>query len=140
MWSPARIVFSRRRPRIEYLNLIASVDVALDPFPFNGHTTTCDALWQGVPTLTLSGRTFVSRYGGSALAALDLHEWITGTREEYVEAAARLVQNPDQLRELRHGLRDRFRASPLYDAQQFTRHVEAAYRQMWSTWCERQGG
>src|SRR5262249_15053952 len=70
--------------RLQYLGLINGLDIALDPFPFNGHTTTCDCLWQGVPVVSLAGRTYVSRFGSSALNTLGLSELIATSVEEYI--------------------------------------------------------
>jgi predicted O-linked N-acetylglucosamine transferase (SPINDLY family) len=131
----ARIELCRRRPRRAYLDLISQVDIALDPFPMNGHTTTCDALWQGVPVVTLAGRTYASRFGSSAHVNLGLRELIARSPEEYVEIASRLAGDVERLGELRAGLRERIAASPLLDFAGFTRNLEAAYRQMWVAWC-----
>jgi predicted O-linked N-acetylglucosamine transferase (SPINDLY family) len=133
--SPDRFELAGRRPRPEYLELLGQVDIALDPFPFNGHTTTCDALWQGVPVITLAGRTYAARFGSSAHANLDLCDLVAGSPEEYFEIAARLAGDVPRLVELRAGLRERMRASPLLDFAGFTRNLEAAYRQMWTDWC-----
>jgi protein O-GlcNAc transferase len=130
-----RIEWAARRPRRDYLDVIAGVDIALDPFPFNGHTTTCDALWQGVPVVTLSGRTYVSRYGASALATLDLHHLISHSLEQYMEVAIALANDAQRLANFRATLRARMAASPLLDFASFTRNLEAAYRQMWIAWC-----
>ncbi len=98
---PSRVTICRSRPRPEYLKLIAEVDIALDPFPFNGHTTTCDALWQGVPVVTLSGATYASRFGGSGLVALGLEALIARSTEEYVDIAVGLATDLGHLAELR---------------------------------------
>jgi predicted O-linked N-acetylglucosamine transferase (SPINDLY family) len=132
---PDRWELAGRRPRRDYLELIARADVALDPFPFNGHTTTCDALWQGVPTVTLSGDSYVSRFGGSGLAALGLNELIARDVSEYVRIASELAGDTSRLAELRSTLRGRMADSPLLDFVGFTRNLEAAYRQMWTHWC-----
>jgi predicted O-linked N-acetylglucosamine transferase (SPINDLY family) len=111
--------------------------VALDPFPFNGHTTTCDCLWQGVPVVTRSGDTYVSRFGGSGLATLGLTDWIARTPDEYIDIASRLAGDLDQLAQLRTTLRERMAASPLLDFPTFTRNLETEYRRMWTRWCAR---
>ena len=136
--SAERVELASRRPRGEYLKLIGRVDIALDPFPFNGHTTTCDCLWQGVPVVTLAGETYVSRYGGSALLNLGMQDLIASTREQYVAIARGLATDVDRLQGLRAGLRARMLASPLVDAAGFTRNLEAAYRRMWVDWCAKQ--
>ena len=130
-----RLKLVRRLPRPEYLQLIKSVDIALDPFPFNGHTTTCDCLWQGVPVITLSGDRYVSRFGGSGLKTLGLDELIAASPEQYVEIATRLAGDLPHLAELRSSLRLMMSTSPLMDFAGFTRNLEAAYRKMWQSWC-----
>jgi protein O-GlcNAc transferase len=130
-----RVEFVGKRPRAEYLQLHQRVDVALDPFPFNGHTTVCEALWMGVPVMLLAGETYVTRFGGSALINLDLQQLIARSPEEYIEIAVELAGDLDRLQRLRATLRDRMKASPLLDANGFTRNLEAAYRQMWTRWC-----
>jgi predicted O-linked N-acetylglucosamine transferase (SPINDLY family) len=117
------------------LELISRLDIALDPFPFNGHTTTCDCLWQGVPVVTLSGQTYASRFGGSGLTTLEMHDCITRSREEYLEAAVALAADRGRLINYRATLRGRMAASPLCDFRSFTRNLEAAYRRMWRDWC-----
>ena len=108
------------------------VDIALDPFPYHGHATTCEALWMGVPVVTLAGRTLVSRVGVSILTRVGLSELIAATPEEYVRKALDLARDPQRLRALRAGLRQRMRVSPLLDAARFARELESAYRTMWS--------
>ncbi len=130
-----RVDFVAKRPRAQYLQLHHQVDIALDAFPFNGHTTVCEALWMGVPVVVLAGETYVSRFGGSALVNLNLHELLAASPEQYVEIARQLAADQERLQALRAGLRDRMLASPLLDAAGFTRRLETAYRQMWSDWC-----
>ncbi len=130
-----RLELVNRLPRPQYLRLIERLDIALDPFPFNGHTTTCDCLWQGVPVVTLSGQTYVSRFGGSGLATLGMHELIATTREQYVETAVTLAGDIGRLEHYRATLRERMAASPLLDFSTFTRKLETAYRQVWTAWC-----
>ncbi len=133
----ARVELCSWLPRQKYLELIASTDVALDAFPFNGHTTTCDALWQGVPVVTLAGDSYVSRFGSSAHQNLGLQDLVASSVEQYIEIAAKLAQDTPRLAELRASLRERMSASPILDHRQFTRNLEAAYRQMWLDWCQR---
>lgn len=132
---PARIEFCEKRPRPAYLELMSRVDIALDPFPFNGHTTTCDAVWMGLPVVMLAGASYASRFGGSVLHQVGLCDLIAATPDEYVEIAARLAADVDALAHLRATLRDTMAGSPLLDAAGFARNLEAAYRQMWHTWC-----
>ena len=124
----------------DYFALYRQIDIGLDPFPCNGGTTTCDALWMGVPVVTLAGRTAVGRGGVSVLRNVGLPELIAETPEQYVQIAAALAGDLPRLAELRRTLRERMRASPLMDAPRFARNVEAAYRQMWRKWCEHGGG
>jgi predicted O-linked N-acetylglucosamine transferase (SPINDLY family) len=130
-----RIAFVEKRPRTDYLRLHQQVDVVLDSFPFNGHTTTCEALWMGVPVVMLAGATYVTRFGGSALVHLGLGDLIATTPDGYVDVAARLAGDVERLRWLRQDLRGQMLASPLLDAAGFTKNVEAAYRRMWADWC-----
>ena len=118
-----------------HLGAYGRVDIGLDPFPYNGTTTTCEAMWMGVPVITLSGDRHAGRVGASILTRVGLTEFITGTAAAYVEAAMKLADDRDRLSELRHGLRRRLRGSLLCDGAAFTRDVEAAYRDMWRQWC-----
>ncbi|REK10448.1 MAG: tetratricopeptide repeat protein [Planctomycetota bacterium] len=136
--APERIELVNRLPRPEYLELIKRMDLALDPIPFNGHTTTCDCLWQGVPVVTLSGETYVSRFGGSGLKTLGLDELITHSADEYRECAATLAGDLPRLAEYRATLRDRMAASPLCDFRGFTANLEETYRGMWEDWLQQQ--
>ncbi len=134
---PVRLELCARRPYRKYLDLISRVDVALDPFPFNGHTTTCDCLWMGVPVVMLAGNTYASRFGSSAHVTLELEELIATSVDEYVKIAVSLAGDLERLESLRATLRARMEASPLLDSTRFTRNLEAAYRRMWIDWCAR---
>jgi predicted O-linked N-acetylglucosamine transferase (SPINDLY family) len=134
--APTRIEICDKRPRPEYLSLIARADIALDPFPMNGHTTTCDAIWMGVPVVMLLGETYASRFGGSVLAGVGLEATcIAHCQDEYIDKAAKLAGDLDELERLRKELRPRMVASPLMDAPGFARRLEHAYRNMWKSWC-----
>ena len=122
-------------PRSEYVKLYQRIDLGLDPFPCNGMTTTCDALWMGVPVLTLPGAMPASRAGLSLLSSVGLEELAASSEEDYVRIAVELAGNLPRLADLRAALRPRMQASPLMDAPRFARNVEAAYRTMWRTWC-----
>jgi len=120
--------------RAAHLALYDRIDIALDPFPYNGATTTCEALWMGVPVVTLRGDRHAGRVGASLLTQVQLPDLIAGTLAEYVEIAAALAHNPARLSDLRSSLRSRVAASPLCDAPAFARNVESAYRAMWRRW------
>lgn len=136
---PARIELSSRLPRDQYYRLMQRADIALDPFPFNGHTTTCDAIWLGLPVVMLQGDTYATRFGSGVLAPLGLERQITRNVDDYVERAAELAGDINRLAELRATLRPRMAASVLLDFSGFARDVEAAYRQMWLDYCAREG-
>lgn len=123
--------------RTAHLDLYNRVDISLDPFPYNGTTTTCETLWMGVPVVTLRGEHHRGRVGASLLTQAGLTDWIAGSIEEYLQIAARLARHPDHLRDLRRTLRPRVAASSLCDGDTFARKMEAAYRTMWQRWCAR---
>jgi protein O-GlcNAc transferase len=132
---PNRLEFAGKVSLPEYLASHRQIDIGLDPFPCNGGTTTCDALWMGVPVVTLVGRTAVGRGGASVLRNIGLPELVAETPEQYIQIATGLANDLPRLAELRRTLRTRMQASPLMDAPRFARNVEAAYRQMWRNWC-----
>ena len=133
--APERVEFSGRLAREEYLKLYHQIDVGLDTLPYNGHTTSLDSFWMGVPVVSLSGRTAVGRAGRSLLSNVGLPELVAQTPEEYMDIAVSLAGDLPRLAELRKTLRERMKNSPLMDAQRFARNVEAAYRDMWRKWC-----
>jgi predicted O-linked N-acetylglucosamine transferase (SPINDLY family) len=116
--------------QFEYLEQYRDVDIGLDPFPYNGVTTTADALWMGVPVISLAGPTSVSRQGVRFLRNVGLDELVAETPELYVRIASKLAGDLSRLAALRSGLRERMKRSPLLDAQRLTRDLEAAYRDM----------
>ena len=120
----------------DYFGWLDAVDIALDTTPYSGGTTTCDALWMGVPVITAPGARPGSRSAASILASAGLSEWIAPGAEEYVGRAVRFAGEPERLAELRASLRARLRSSPLMDEQGFTRDLERAYREMWRRWCK----
>jgi predicted O-linked N-acetylglucosamine transferase (SPINDLY family) len=133
---PARVEFVGRRARPEYLATYGRIDVCLDTFPSNGHTTSLDALWMGVPVVTLAGQTIVGRAGVCQAKNLELDDLVAATPDEYVRLAASVAEDLDRLGALRAGLRERMERSPLMDGARFARHLEAAYRRIWRRWCE----
>lgn len=135
----SRVELVPRNWHDRYLANYAGIDVALDTFPYHGTTTTCDAAWMGVPTVTLAGGEHLSRVGVSLLSAVGLaEEGVARTPDEYVEKAVRLGSNPLRLAALRFELRDRMRCSALTDGRGFTRRLEEVYRGMWERWCVRE--
>ena len=137
--SAQRIEFVERAPRRTYLAYYQRLDIALDSFPYNGHTTSLDALWMGVPVVSRAGDAPVSRAGWSQLSNLGLPELVTFSDEDYVRVAAELAGNVERLAELRATLRSRMEASVLMDATRFARQIEAAYDAMWRQWCAGEG-
>ena len=117
------------------MELYHRIDLGLDTFPYNGHTTSLDSIWMGVPVVTLVGQTPVSRAGWCQLSNLGLPELAGKTPEEFVSIAAALAKDLPRLQGLRQNLRQRMEQSPLMDASGFARGIEVAYRQMWRRWC-----
>ena len=132
---PERITTVPYRALEDYLRGFDAVDIALDTMPYSGGTTTCDALWMGVPVITAPGSRSVSRSAASVLSAVGLSDWIAADTGDYVRRAARFAGERELLAELRGSLRERMRASALMDEERFTRDLEHAYRQMWRKWC-----
>jgi predicted O-linked N-acetylglucosamine transferase (SPINDLY family) len=135
-----RIEFFDPRSRPQYLQLYGLADIMLDPFPYNGHTTSLEALWMGVPVVSLVGPRRISRAGLSQLSNLGLAELAAYSEDDYVRIAASLGSDLRRLAELRANLRPRMEASVLMDAPRFTRQIEAVYRAMWREWCAKESG
>jgi predicted O-linked N-acetylglucosamine transferase (SPINDLY family) len=131
----ARIELLPRTPLADYLALYGCVDMALDPFPYNGCTTTCESLWMGVPVITLAGDLANGRVGVTLLSYVGLRRLIATTQEDYVRIAVELANNRRELAALRAELRPRMAASPLCNAKAVAKTVEEAYRKMWRRWC-----
>jgi protein O-GlcNAc transferase len=129
------------RPRslsiAEHLAAYNRIDVALDTFPYHGTTTTCEALWMGVPIITRAGASHISRVGASLLSNAGLTDLIGDSDETYIELAVALADDAERLKALRHNLRERMRASPLMDEAAFAAALEASYRTMWADACDR---
>jgi predicted O-linked N-acetylglucosamine transferase (SPINDLY family) len=119
----------------ENLELYREIDIALDPFPYNGGTTTCDALWMGVPVVSLVGQTAVARAGLSLLSNVQLSDLAATSEEQYIDIATALATDLQRLAQIRANLRAQMLISPLMDQPYFARSVEAAYRSVWQTWC-----
>lgn len=130
-------ILSRMPSRLEHLQSYHKVDIALDTFPYHGTTTTCEALWMGVPVVTLAGSSHVSRVGVSLLSSVGLRELVAYSKKDYVAKAAALACDLPRLSTLQSSLRQRMQQSPLMNAPRFARNVEAAYRSMWRRWCSK---
>jgi len=122
--------------RDAHLELYNRIDIGLDTTPYNGVTTTCEALWMGVPVLSRVGATQASRQGKSLLGAVGLEAWACADDAAFITKARAAAADLDGLARLRAGLRACMAASPLTDARGFTRHLERAYRQGWEQWCK----
>ncbi len=133
--SPDRVSFMGKLPTVEYFRAYERVDIALDAFPYGGGTTTMDALWMGVPVVSLAGDQAVSRLGLTIMSNLGLPESIAADVDQYEKIALDLAGDLPRLGALRGSLRERMRSSPIMDATGFARNVEAAYRTMWQNWC-----
>ncbi|MGD0461925.1 MAG: tetratricopeptide repeat protein [Tepidisphaeraceae bacterium] len=130
-----RLEFVGRQPRAEYLRLYDRIDICLDPLPYNGITTTLDALWMGMPVVSLAGQRAAGRAGLSILKNAGLGELAAQTPEQFLKIATDLARDSDRRAELRSTLRRRLASSPLMDFKRFARNMESAYRQMWREWC-----
>ena len=132
---PTRLVLEGPDVRENYLAAYNRVDIALDPFPYTGGTTTAEALWMGVPVLTLAGKDFLARQGVGLLMNAGLNDWVASDPDDYVARAIAHANNIDGLSVLRARLREQVLASPVFDASRFAMHFEEALREMWRKWC-----
>ncbi|MCC7017488.1 MAG: tetratricopeptide repeat protein [Rhodospirillales bacterium] len=130
-----RLILEGPSPHAELLAAYGGIDIALDPVPYSGGLTTLEALWMGVPVVTLPGETFASRHSASHLANAGHPELIAGDADGYVAIARRLASDLDALAALRAALRPRMAASPVCDGAAYARNLESAYRAMWRAWC-----
>jgi protein O-GlcNAc transferase len=132
--SPDRILFAGLRPIEEHLRILAQADVALDTFPYNGQTTTCECLYLGLPVVTLVGDTHVSRVGWQLLARAGLERWAASSVEEYVKIALDGTADKEALGLLRRDTKERFRNSSIIDGKALTQEIERWYRSAWCQW------
>jgi predicted O-linked N-acetylglucosamine transferase (SPINDLY family) len=136
--TPDRLTLHGQKDSIaDHLATYHDIDIALDPFPYHGTTTTCEALWMGVPVVTLAGRVHAQRVGVTLLHAAGLDDLVAATEDQYVEIARGLATSPDRLTELRSGLRGRLASSSLMDKAGYAARFGEALRQCWRLWCER---
>jgi protein O-GlcNAc transferase len=133
--APERVEFGGRVSRREYLERYHRIDIGLDTFPFTGATTSLDALWMGVPVLTMTGATSLHRAGACLAMNLGLPHLVASTEDDFVAKAMALASDLPGLARLRAELRPRLEASPLMDAPRFARHLEAAFRSAWQRYC-----
>ena len=134
-----RLVLEGPSPRADLLAAYNRVDIALDPYPYGGGTTTAEALWMGAPVVTLRGGTWTGRVSESILSTVGLSDLVAGSQEAYVDLAAKLAADQDRRTALHATLRSRLAESPFCDGASFTRQLEDAYRDMWKGWCDAQG-
>jgi protein O-GlcNAc transferase len=130
-----RLTFVGRQPRLDYLQTYHQIDIGLDTHPYNGHATSLDSYWMGVPVVTLVGRTVVGRAGLSQLTNLGLTDLIAHAPDEFVAIATGLAGDLSRLADLRQSLRLRMQASPLMNAPRFVHNLESTYRDLWRRWC-----
>jgi len=126
--------------RDDHMDLYNEIDIALDPFPYNGTTTTCEALWMGVPVVTLVGKVHAQRVGYSILKNTGLEELVAHNEDDYVDLAAGLAEDFRRLTELRREIPEKLQASILCNPEKFTRQLEDAYRKIWEAYVDEQTG
>ena len=127
--------FEEFSPHAELLARYNDVDIALDPFPYSGGLTTLEALWMGVPVITVPGETFASRLSLSHLSTMGLQELVARDKDDYVELAISLASNVEELERLRAELRDKMANSPVCDGRRFADEFTKIMRQIWHDWC-----
>ena len=135
-----RLELLPKLPFQQFLAAHSRIDVALDPFPFSGTTTTCQTLWMGVPVITLAGKSHVSRVGVTMLSSVGLEQCVAADENDYTEKAVALASNASRLQEMRGAMRERMRSAPLTNAARLTRFLEDAYRKMWEDYCGKSTG
>ena len=129
--SEDRLIFEGLSPHDELLECYNRVDIALDPWPYSGGLTTCEALWMGVPVVTKPGPTFAGRHSTTHLQNAGVPEWITDNWQQYKDKAVELASDPEKLANIRAGLRAKVAASPIIDGERFGAHLSKAFREMW---------
>ncbi|MFP6688468.1 MAG: hypothetical protein VCD31_03980, partial [Alphaproteobacteria bacterium] len=137
--APSRLDLLGHSPHAELLAHYNDIDIALDPFPFSGCLTTCEALWMGVPVVTMPGQIFAHRHSASFLREVGLTDWVVDTPDQYLRIAERYCSDLDSLAGLRADLRQQVGQPPLCDVPRFARNLEIAFRRMWRKWCETRG-
>jgi predicted O-linked N-acetylglucosamine transferase (SPINDLY family) len=130
-----RVELQGKSPHDELLATYNQIDIGLDPYPYSGGLTTCEAMWMGVPVVTRPGPTFAGRHSATHLSNAGLADWVVDSEDAYVEKAAWWASHLEELAALRARLRAQVAVSPLCDGPRFARNLEAAFRRMWRTWC-----
>lgn len=130
-----RLDMHGRMPMTEHVRFYSNVDIGLDPTPYNGTTTTCEALWMGVPVLALLGDRHAARVSGSLMTHVGLGDFVCETPDELYKKAQELAGKPEYLVEIRETMRDRLKRSDLCNAREHTKAVEVGLREMWQEWC-----
>jgi len=136
--APERLLLEGGSPRAELLAAYRTVDIALDPFPYPGGTTSVEGLWMGVPVITRRGDRFLSHMGETIAHNAGLPDWIAADNDEYIAKVVKFATDLEHLAALRASLRLQVLASPLFDAPRFARNFEAALWEMWQTWRDKQ--
>jgi predicted O-linked N-acetylglucosamine transferase (SPINDLY family) len=131
------VQFIDHLPREVYLSAYNRIDIGLDTLPYNGHTTSLDALWMGVPVVTLPGDTPPGRVGLTHAMNLNLPQLVADSEENFAKTVANLAADLTALARLRESLRQRLEKSPLMDGPGFAKKMEAAYRRVWQEWCQK---
>lgn len=132
-----RVVVLGGSSRVDHLAAYGRIDIVLDPTPYSGGITSCEAIWMGAPVITLAGSTLASRITASILHACGMDDLITRTAADYVALAVRLAADPAALAERRAGQRQRVSRMPVFDSRRYTAAVEAVYRDLWREWCRK---
>lgn len=135
--APERLILEGPSPRDTYFEAYYQIDIALDPFPYPGVTTSVEGLWMGVPLITRRGHRYISHQGESILSNAGLTDWIAYDEEDYVAKALQFARDLPRLAILRAGLRRRVLQSPLFDAPRFANNLVLAWQEMWRLWCEK---
>jgi protein O-GlcNAc transferase len=132
-----RLIFSGPSSLYDMMREYNEMDIALDTFPYNGGTTTFQALWMAVPVLTMAGTNFCGRMGASAMTRLGMQDWVAHSREDFIDRAIRLAADRETLVKTKKGLREKMRQSPLCDAQGFGIEMGRVFEEIWAEYCEK---
>ncbi|MAE52253.1 MAG: hypothetical protein CMH27_10620 [Micavibrio sp.] len=131
-----RVIIEGAEMHQKFLDVYNRIDIALDPHPYTGGLTTCEALWMGVPVVTLPSETFAGRHAATHLTNAAMPEWIAQNEEDYIDIAVKWANDIDGLAKLRSGMREHVSKTPLVDGPRFAKNLEIALRHMWSEWCD----